>query len=114
MLAAGNTVVVNPHPGGKKVAAEGVRRFNRAIYQDLGIDNLICVIAEPTLESANALFGHRNINMICVTGGPAVARAAVKAGNRAFVAGPGNPPVVVGGTADLDRAARSIVRGAWY
>jgi len=32
MLAAGNTVVVNPHPSGKKVAAEGVRRFNRAIY----------------------------------------------------------------------------------
>jgi len=114
MLAAGNTVVVNPHPSGKKVAAEGVRRFNRAIYQDLGIDNLICVIAEPTLESANALFAHRNINMICVTGGPAVARAALKSGKRAAVAGPGNPPVVVDETADLDRAARSIIRGASY
>ena len=54
MIAGGNTVVVNPHPSGKKVAAEGVRRFNEAIYSDLGIDNLICVIAEPTLESANA------------------------------------------------------------
>jgi aldehyde dehydrogenase len=114
MLAAGNTVVVNPHPSGKKVAAEGVRRFNRAIQQDLGIDNLICVIAEPTLESANALFGHRNINMICVTGGPAVARAALKSGKRAVVAGPGNPPVVVDETADLDNAARSIIRGGSY
>src|SRR5215470_3043280 len=114
MLAAGNTVVVNPHPSGKKVAAEGVRRFNRAIHQDLGIDNLICVIAEPTLESANALFGHRSINMICVTGGPAVARAALKSGKRAVVAGPGNPPVVVDETADLDNAARCIIRGAAY
>src|SRR5688572_12581626 len=114
MLAAGNTVVVNPHPSGKKVAAEGVRRFNRAIYQDLGIDNLICVIAEPTLESANALFGHRNINMICVTGGPAVARAALKSGKRAVVAGPGNPPVVVDETADLDNAARCIIQGGAY
>jgi aldehyde dehydrogenase len=114
MLAAGNTVVVNPHPSGKKVAAEGVRRFNRAIYQDLGIDNLICVIAEPTLESANALFGHRNINMICVTGGPAVARAALKSGKRAVVAGPGNPPVVVDETADFDNAARCIIRGGSY
>src|SRR3954462_2415609 len=114
MLAAGNTVVVNPHPSGKKVAAEGVRRFNRAIEQDLGIDNLICVIAEPTLESANALFAHRNINMICATGGPAVARAALKSGKRAVVAGAGNPPVVVDETADLDRAARSIIRGASY
>jgi acyl-CoA reductase-like NAD-dependent aldehyde dehydrogenase len=114
MLAAGNTVVVNPHPSGKKVAAEGVRRFNRAIFQDLGIDNLICVIAEPTLESANALFAHRNINMICVTGGPAVARAALRSGKRAVVAGPGNPPVVVDETADLDNAARSIIRGGSY
>jgi aldehyde dehydrogenase len=101
MIAAGNTVVANPHPSGKKVAAEGVRRFNRAIHRDIGIDNLICVIAEPTLESANALFAHRNINMICVTGGPAVARAALKSGKRAVVAGPGNPPVVVDETADL-------------
>src|SRR5690242_2018956 len=114
MLAAGNTVVVNPHPSGKRVAAEGVRRFNRAIYQDIGIDNLICVIAEPTLESANALFAHRNINMICVTGGPAVARAALKSGKRAVVAGPGNPPVVVDETADFDNAARCIIQGASY
>jgi acyl-CoA reductase-like NAD-dependent aldehyde dehydrogenase len=114
MLAAGNTVVVNPHPSGKKVAAEGVRRFNQAIHSDLGIDNLICVIAEPTLESANALFAHRGINMICVTGGPAVARAALKSGKRAVVAGPGNPPVVVDETADLDNAARCIIRGGSY
>src|SRR5213080_76968 len=114
MIAGGNVLVVNPHPSGKLVAAEGVRRFNKAIYDDLGIDNLICVIAEPTLESANALLAHRNINMICVTGGPAVARAALKSGKRAVVAGPGNPPVVVDETADLDRAARSIIRGASY
>src|SRR5215212_3178975 len=50
MIAGGNTLVVNPHPSGKRVAAEGVKRFNRAIHQALGIDNLICVIAEPTLE----------------------------------------------------------------
>lgn len=114
MIASGNTVVVNPHPSGKKVAAEGVRRFNEAIYNDLGIDNLICLIAEPTLESANALFAHRGINMICVTGGPAVARAALNSGKRAVVAGPGNPPVVVDETADLDRAARCIIQGGAY
>jgi aldehyde dehydrogenase len=33
---------------------------------------------------------------------------------RAIVAGPGNPPVVVDETADLDRAARSIIQGAAY
>ncbi|HEX3726017.1 MAG TPA: aldehyde dehydrogenase family protein [Pirellulales bacterium] len=114
MIAGGNTLVVNPHPGGKRVAAEGVRRFNQAIYRDMGIDNLICVIAEPTIESADAIFNHRGIRLICVTGGPAVARAAMKASKRAIVAGPGNPPVVVDETADLDRAARAIIQGASY
>lgn len=114
MLAAGNTLVVNPHPSGKRVAAEGVRRFNEAIHKDIGIDNLICVIAEPTLESADAIFSHREIALICVTGGPAVGRAALNSGKRAIVAGPGNPPVVVDETADLDRAARSIIQGGAY
>jgi aldehyde dehydrogenase len=114
MIAGGNTLVVNPHPGGKRVAAEGVRRFNEAIYRDLGIDNLICVIAEPTIESADAIFNHRGVKLICVTGGPAVARAAMKSSKRAIVAGPGNPPVVVDETADLDRAARAIIQGAAY
>ncbi len=114
MIAGGNTLVVNPHPSGKRVAAEGVRRFNQAIYRDLGIDNLICVIAEPTIESADAIFNHRGVKLICVTGGPAVARAAMKSSKRAIVAGPGNPPVVVDETADLDRAARAIIQGGAY
>jgi aldehyde dehydrogenase len=114
MIASGNTLVVNPHPSGKKVAAEGVRRFNEAIYRDLGIDNLICLLVEPTLETAEALFKHRDIALICVTGGPAVARAAMQQPKRAVVAGPGNPPVVVDETAELDRAARAIITGAAY
>jgi aldehyde dehydrogenase len=114
MIAAGNTVVVNPHPSGKRVAAEGVRRFNEAIHRELGIDNLICVIAEPTLESAGIMFKHRDVALICVTGGPAVARAALNSGKRAIVAGPGNPPVVVDETADLHRAAVAIAHGAAY
>ncbi|MCA9129969.1 MAG: aldehyde dehydrogenase EutE [Planctomycetales bacterium] len=114
MLAGGNTVVVNPHPSGRLVAAEGVKRFNQAIYEDIGIDNLICVIRQPTLETAAQLFGNRDVALICVTGGPAVGRAALNSGKRAIVAGPGNPPVVVDETADLDRAAQCIIQGASF
>ncbi|MEM9828142.1 MAG: aldehyde dehydrogenase, partial [Planctomycetota bacterium] len=114
MLAGGNTVVVNPHPSGRRVAVEGVRRYNQAISRAIGIDNLICVISQPSLESADSLFKHRDVAMICVTGGPAVARAALQSGKRAVVAGPGNPPVVVDESADLDHAARCIISGAAY
>ncbi len=114
MLAAGNAVVVNPHPGGARIACKGVRLFNEAIRDSIGIDNLITIIAEPTLESAQAIFDHRDVRLLCVTGGPAVGRAALRSPKRAIVAGPGNPPVVVDETADLDRAARSIITGAAY
>jgi len=43
-----------------------------------------------------------------------VAKAAMRQARRAVVAGPGNPPVVVDETADLDRAARSMIQGAAY
>ena len=114
MLAAGNTVVVNAHPSGAKIAAEGVRRFNRAIRAAIGIDDLITIIETPTLESAAALFDHRGVKLLVVTGGPAVARAALASKRRAVVAGPGNPPVVVDATADIDLAAKSIITGAAF
>lgn len=114
MVAAGNTLVVNPHPSGAKIAAEGVRRFNKAIYAATGLQNLVTIIGTPTIESAQAIFDHRGVKLIVVTGGPAVARAALGSPKRAIVAGPGNPPVVVDATADIDNAAKSIVDGAAF
>jgi aldehyde dehydrogenase len=114
MLAAGNALVCNPHPSGARIACKGVHLFNEAIHQAIGIDNLLAIIEKPTLESAQAIFDHRDVRMLCVTGGPAVGRAALRSPKRAIVAGPGNPPVVVDETADLDRSARSIVAGAAY
>lgn len=114
MVAAGNTVVVNPHPSGAGIAAEGVREFNKAIYEKTGLQNLCTIIGNPTIESAQAIFDHRGVRLLVVTGGPAVARAALKSNKRAIVAGPGNPPVVVDETADIDNAAASIVAGAAF
>ena len=114
MLASGNTVVFNAHPSGARIAAEGVRRFNKAIREAIGLENLLTIIDPPTLESAQALFDHRVVRVLVVTGGPAVARAALASKKRAIVAGPGNPPVVVDATACLENAARSIVAGGAF
>src|SRR5207249_5590216 len=97
-----------------RIACKGVRLFNQAIHQAIGIDSLITIVESPTLESAQAIFDSRDVRMLCVTGGPAVGRAALRSPKRAVVAGPGNPPVVVDETADLDNAARSIVEGGAY
>jgi aldehyde dehydrogenase len=114
MIAAGNALVCNPHPAGARCAAEAVRRFNRTIHERTGIDNLVCVIEPPTIETATQLFKHPGIQMLCATGGAAVAHAALTSGKRAVVAGPGNPPVVVDETADIEKAARGIIVGAAY
>lgn len=114
MVAAGNTIVCNPHPSGAKIACEGVRRFNKAIFDATGLQNLVTIIGKPTIESAQQVFDHRGIKVLVVTGGPAVARAALQSPKRAIVAGPGNPPVVVDATADISNAAKSIVAGAAF
>src|SRR5829696_7233589 len=114
MVASGNTIVANPHPSGTNCAAIAVREYNKQIAAKFGIDGLITCIVPPTLETADQIFQHRGIPLLVVTGGPAVARAALGAKKRAIVAGPGNPPVVVDETACLKNAAESIVKGAAY
>ncbi|MBI5760457.1 MAG: aldehyde dehydrogenase EutE, partial [Planctomycetales bacterium] len=114
MVAGGNTIVFNAHPSGARIAVEGVRRFNQAIYKETSLENVITIVETPTLESAAQIFSHRGVRVLCVTGGPAVARAAMESRKKAVVAGPGNPPVVVDETACLTNAATSIVKGAAY
>jgi aldehyde dehydrogenase len=114
MISSGNTLVCNPHPSGAKCAAIAVQRWNRAIREKTGIDNLICLIRTPTLETANEIFTHRDIAMLCVTGGPGVAKAAMSSSKKAVVAGPGNPPAVVDATADIEKAAAGIIFGCAY
>ena len=55
MVAAGNSIVFNPHPGGARSAAMAVRAYNEAINREIGIDNLITTIESPSLESFDLL-----------------------------------------------------------
>ena len=114
MVAAGNSIVFNPHPGGARSAAMAVRAYNEAIFREIGIDNIITTIESPTLESFDAICKNPLIPLLAITGGPAVVGAAMKSGKRAICAGPGNPVVVVDETADLARAARNIIEGGAF
>jgi aldehyde dehydrogenase len=114
MIAAGNAAVFNTHPAACNVAALAVRAYNEAIFQEIGISDLLTTVVKPTLESFDAMCKHPKVKLLCVTGGPGVVAAAMKAGKRAICAGPGNPPVVVDETADFDNAAKCIVQGAAY
>ena len=114
MLAAGNAVVFNVHPAAKNVSIHNVAIINEAVARVGGPANLVTTLAEPTIESAQALMKHPGIHLLVVTGGPGVVEVAMQSGKRAICAGPGNPPVVVDETADIAQAARDIVRGASF
>jgi aldehyde dehydrogenase len=114
IVAAGNAVVFNAHPAAAKCAALAVREYNRAIEREVGIENLVTIVEQPTLESFKAICNHEAVRLLCVTGGPAVVKAAMQTGKRAICAGPGNPPVLVDDTACMKRAAKSIIQGGAY
>jgi propionaldehyde dehydrogenase len=114
IVSAGNSLVFNVHPNAKRVSAENIRLVNRAIVAAGGPENLVTATPEPTIESAKELMHHPDVRLLLVTGGPAVVREALKTDKRAVTAGPGNPPVVVDQTADVEKAARDIVAGASF
>ena len=114
MIAAGNAVVFNPHPGAKNATLEAIKLMNQAIVAAGGPDNLLCAPANPTLDTGNVIMNHKLIRLLVVTGGEAVVSVAMKTGKRCIAAGPGNPPVVVDRTAKIKDAAEAIVAGASF
>jgi len=114
MVAAGNTVVFNTHPAAKGVSAYCIDLINKASMEVGGPENIMACVETPTIASANEVMTHKTTAMVVVTGGGEVVRAAMNSGKKCVAAGPGNPPVVVDETADIDLAGRGIVRGASF
>lgn len=114
MIAAGNSVVFNPHPAAKSVSAYLINLLNQAIVEAGGPENLLVCLTNPTIDTAREMMSHPNIAILVVTGGPAVVKVAMNSGKKVIAAGPGNPPVVVDETADIPKAAKDIVDGASF
>jgi aldehyde dehydrogenase len=114
LVAAGNAAVFNVHPGAKRVSSYQIQLLNRALVSAGGPPDLLTAPAEPTVESAQALMVHPGVRILLITGGAAVVKLAMSSGKRAICAGPGNPPVVVDQTADLDLAGKQIVFGGSF
>ncbi|MFP4497237.1 MAG: aldehyde dehydrogenase family protein [Vulcanimicrobiota bacterium] len=115
MLAAGNGVVFNFHPAAKKVSIKALQLMNQAIQEAGGPANLITTVAEPNFQTGKDLMTNPKIRILAVTGGPEVVKVAMQSsGKRVVGAGPGNPPVVVDETADIELAAKEIILGASF
>ena len=112
MLAAGNSVVFNPHPSAIGVSSFAVQLVNQASIAAGGPANIATTVRKPTLETADVMYKSPVIPLLVATGGPGVVTAVLSTGKRAIGAGAGNPPVVVDETADIRKAAEDIINGA--
>ncbi len=114
MLAGGNTVVFNPHPGAIKVSNFAVNLVNEASLEAGGPNNIATSVFKPTIESGDVMINHKDIHLISATGGPGIVTKVLSSGKRGIGAGAGNPPVLVDDTADIKKAAQDIVNGATF
>ena len=114
MIAAGNAVVFNPHPGAIAVSNYAVDLVNRASRMAGGPDVLVMSMDKPTMDSAKIMQTHPLIRLLVCTGGPGVVRSVLSSGKKAIGAGAGNPPVIVDDTADIAKAGKDIIDGCTF
>jgi propionaldehyde dehydrogenase len=114
MLAAGNGVVFNPHPHAKIISRYAVDLVNRAVLAAGGPENIVCTVAEPTLQTSDIMVKSPLVRMLVCTGGPGVVKMLLSSGKKAIGAGAGNPPVIVDETADIPKAGKDIIDGCTF
>ena len=109
-LAAGNAVVVKPHPAGSRVAVALAEALSRAGMPP-GLFNVVVGDREPAQELAK----HQRVNVITFTGGTEAADGLARAaGAKKFIAELGsNAANVVLRDADVADAAKRIAAAAF-
>ena len=69
MIAAGNTVVFNPHPQAVRTTIFAINMINEASLEAGGPDNVACTVEQPTLDTSNVMMKHKDIPLLVATGG---------------------------------------------
>ncbi|MCZ0756918.1 acetaldehyde dehydrogenase (acetylating) [Anoxybacillus sp. J5B_2022] len=104
-----NAIVFSPHPSALKCSLEAAKIMAKAAEEAGAPANVIQCMEHPSLPGTNELMSHSITDLILATGGPGMVKAAYSSGKPAYGVGPGNVPVYVHESADLDLAARSII-----
>ena len=110
-LKAGNGIVISPHPRAHRCTCETAAVLYRAAREAGAPEDIIQCVDTATIEGTNALMRHERVSVILATGGHAMVRAAYSSGKPAFGVGPGNVPVLVDTSANLEEAIAKVVMG---
>ncbi len=110
-LKAGNAIVLSPHPRAHKCTCATAALLYQAAVEAGAPTDIIQCIDNATLEATNALMRHERTGVILSTGGAGIVKAAYSSGKPAFGVGPGNVPVLIDTSADLEDAVAKVVAG---
>ena len=109
-----NTIVLSPHPSAARSIAETARIMRDAgVKEGLPPDAIQC-LTNSTIEGTETLMKHRRTAVILATGGTGLVRAAYSSGKPAFGVGPGNVPVFVEKTANVEKAVGDILTSTCF
>jgi acetaldehyde dehydrogenase (acetylating) len=108
-VKARDAIVVAPHPAAVRCSFETCQVMAQAAENAGAPKGLISCMQNITLPGTQELMNHRYVALILATGGSAMVKAAHSVGKPAYGVGPGNVPVYVDRSADLEKAARYIV-----
>ena len=108
-VKARNGIIIAPHPAAKSSSYEAVRIMAEA-GEAVGMPKgLISCMQKVSLEGTQELMRHYAVSLILATGGTPMVKAAHSVGKPAIGVGPGNVPVYVDRSADIEKAAFDIV-----
>ena len=108
-LLTRNAIVLCPHPAARACCTDAAETLAAAAREAGAPEAVIQVVSEPTIPLINEFMRSEKTDVILATGGTAMVRAAYSSSNPAIGVGPGNAPVLVDATADIDAAAKHIV-----
>ena len=104
-----NAVIFGPHPGAWRCCTEAVKVMYEAARQQGAPEGVFTCLESPTISDNAYLMRHKDVALIDATGGPGAVKAAYSSGKPALGVGPGNTPVYLEKTADLDMAVVDII-----
>ena len=104
-----NAVVFSPHPKAWQCCAEAVRIMYETARAHGAPEDVFTCLESPTLPDNAYLMKHKDVGLIDATGGPGMVKAAYSSGKPALGVGPGNTPVYLEKTADLNTAVVDII-----
>ena len=104
-----NAVIFSPHPKAWRCCSEAVRIMYEAALKHGAPEGVFTCLESPTLHDNAYLMKHKDVGLIDATGGPGMVKAAYSSGKPALGVGPGNTPVYVEKTADVNTAVVDIL-----